>query len=164
MAERDAFIRELNAWRERYKAGEEGLEDPLVQGRGPQGAPDQRDRFYTRVFRVKMPAWAFEGETGARRIIRGDPETKELLAFIKAAARAVVTGEDRVSVGNVADFLRLDDGHSCVLYGCDVRWSFDGGKTWIHTRAKWYDDDLVSLKELAEAHWAAHRMAFQDEL
>ena len=70
-----------------------------------------------------------------------------------------------MNVGNVAAFLSLGDGRSCVLYGCDVRWSFDGGKTWVHTGAKWYDDDLVSLKELAEAHWAAYRsMAFQDEL
>ena len=87
---------------------------------------------------------------------------------IEAAARAVVTGEDRVNVGNVAAFLSLGDGRSCVLYGCDVRWSFDGGKTWVHTGAKWYDDDRVSVAELAvaaEADWAARRrMAFQDEL
>ena len=81
-----------------------------------------------------------------------------MLAFIEAAAGAVVTGVDRVDVGNVRDFLSLDDGLSCVLYGCDTRWSFDGGMTWIHTRAKWYDDDRVSEAELvaaAEAAWAA---------
>ena len=166
LAERKLFIDARNAWLERYKAGEEGLEDILIQARGPQAPLDKFEaRFYTRVFQVKIPAWAFEGKTGARRIIEGDTETKELLEFIRAAARAVVTGEERVSVGNVADFLSLDDGHSCVLYGCDTRWSFDGGMTWLHTRAKWYDDDRVSLKELAEAAWAARRrMAFQDEL
>ena len=160
LAERKLFIDARNAWLERYKAGEEGLPDILVQGRGPQAPLDKfEERLYTRVFQVKIPAWAFEGKTGASRILAEDPETKELLAFIEAAAGAVVTGKDRVSVDNVRDFLSLDDGLSCVLYGCDVRWSFDGGMTWLHTRAKWYDDDLVSLKELAEAHWAAHRMA-----
>ena len=132
----------------------------MIQARGPQAPLDKfEERLYTRVFQVKIPAWAFEGTTGARRILRGDPETKELLAFIKATACAVVTGEDRVSVQNVADFLSLRDGYSCVLYGSDARWSFDGGKTWIHTRAKWYDDDRVSIAELVEAAMEAERSA-----
>ena len=169
LAERKLFIDARNAWLERYKAGEEGLPDILMQARGPQAPLDKfEERLYTRVFQVKIPAWAFEGKTGASRILAEDPETKELLAFIEAAAGAVVTGVDRVDVGNVRDFLSLDDGLSCVLYGCDTRWSFDGGMTWIHTRAKWYDDDRVSEAELvaaAEAAWAARRrMAFQDEL
>ena len=163
LAERKLFIDARNAWLERYKAGEEGLLDILIQGRGPQAPLDKFEaRFYTRVFQVKIPAWAFEGKTGASRILAEDPETKELLAFIEAAAGAVVTGKDRVSVGNVAHFLSLDDGLSCVLYGCDVRWSFDGGKTWLHTRAKWYDDDRVSLAELVEAQMAAS--SHMDEL
>ena len=163
LAERKLFIDARNAWLERYKAGEEGLEDPLVQARGPQAPLDTFEaRFYTRVFQVKMPAWAFEGKTGARRILAEDPETKELLAFIKAAARAVVTGEGRVSLSNVRHFLSLDYESSCVLFGCDVRWSFDGGKTWIHTRAKWYDDDRVSVAELVEAQMAA--ASHMDEL
>ena len=163
LAERKLFIDARNAWLERYKAGEEGLPDILVQARGPQAPLDKfEERFYTRVFQVKIPAWAFEGKTGASRILAEDPETKELLAFIEAAAGAVVTGKDRVSVGNVAHFLSLDDGLSCVLYGCDVRWSFDGGKTWLHTRAKWYDDDRVSLAELVEAQMAAS--SHMDEL
>ena len=169
LAERKLFIDARNAWLERYKAGEEGLPDILMQARGPQAPLDKFEaRFYTRVFQVKIPAWAFEGKTGASRILAEDPETKELLAFIEAAARAVVTGVDRVSVDIVRHFLSLDDGSSCVLFGCDTRWSFDGGKTWLHTRAKWYDDDRVSVAELAvaaEADWAARRrMAFQDEL
>ena len=170
LAERKLFIDARNAWLERYKAGEEGLPDILVQARGPHAPLDTFEaRFYTRVFQVKMPAWAFQGETGARRVLADkDPETKELLAFIKAAAGAVVTGKDRVSLDVVKHFLSLDDGHSCVIFGCDTRWSFDGGMTWLHTRAKWYDDDRVSEAELAvaaEAAWAARRrMAFQDEL
>ena len=170
LAERKLFIDARNAWLERYKAGEEGLPDILVQARGPQAPLDKfEERFYTRVFQVKMPAWVFDGFHGARRLLADeDPDTKELLAFIKAAAGAVVTGKDRVSMSTVRDFLSLGDGLSCVLYGCDTRWSFDGGMTWLHTRAKWYDDDLVSVAELAvaaEAAWAARRrMAFQDEL
>jgi len=170
LAERKLFIDARNAWLERYKAGEEGLPDILVQGRGPHAPLNKfEERFYTRIFQVKIPAWAFQGETGARRLLADkDPETKELLAFIKAAAGAVVTGADRVDVGIVRAFLSLDDGSSCVLLGCDTRWSFDGGMTWLHTRAKWYDDDRVSEAELvaaAEAAWAARRrMAFQDEL
>jgi hypothetical protein len=162
LAERKLFIDARNAWLERYKAGEEGLEDILIQARGPQAPLDKFEaRFYTRVFQVKIPAWAFEGKTGARRIIEGDTETKELLEFIRAAARAVVTGEERVSVGNVADFLSLDDGHSCVLYGCDVRWSFDGGKTWISTKAPWYALNEADLFQAAMEAARSARLAME---
>ena len=61
LAERKLFIDARNAWLERYKAGEEGLPDILIQGRGPQAPLDTFEaRFYTRVFQVKIPAWAFE--------------------------------------------------------------------------------------------------------
>ena len=141
---------------------EEGTASGEIVQAFPVHSIEAANRFYTRVFQVKMPAWAFEGKTGARRILAEDPETKELLAFIKAAARAVVTGEGRVSLSNVRHFLSLDYESSCVLFGCDVRWSFDGGKTWIHTRAKWYDDDRVSVAELVEAQMAA--ASHMDEL
>ena len=75
LAERQLYIDARNNWLERYKAGEEGLEDPLVQARGPQAPLDTFEaRFYTRVFQVKMPAWAFEGKKGARRMTMGAGE------------------------------------------------------------------------------------------
>lgn len=135
LEERAAFIRERNAALASYKAGEKGLVDVLVQARGPQARPDEKDRFYTKVFEVKMLAWAFESTTGARRLLKGESQLK---AFIYVAASAVVTGPDRVNPANVANFLSLKDGTSCVLFGCDVRWSFDGGRTWIDSGAKWY--------------------------
>jgi len=135
LEERAAFIRERNAALASYKAGEKGLVDVLVQVRGPQARPDEKDRFYTKVFEVKMLAWAFESTTGARRLLKGESQLK---AFIYVAASAVVTGPDRVNPANVANFLSLKDGTSCVLFGCDVRWSFDGGRTWIDSGAKWY--------------------------
>ena len=37
--------------------------------------------------------------------------------------------KDRATSGNVAAFFSLDKGHSAVLFGCDIRYSFDDGFT-----------------------------------
>jgi len=142
MEMRREYIQRRNAGLTPYRNGVLGLQSVYMQARGPHAALDVEDRFYTSPMNVgAIPSWAF-GEGGAKRVL--NDEYPPLLAFINAAAARVPgPSHPRPTVNNVRNFLSLKPESSAVLFGCDVRYCFDGdacfedGATWIQTAAPW---------------------------
>lgn len=127
IALRDAFITKRNDWMRKCKAS--GKCRVKVQARGPHCSRDKSDGFYTEIYDLPLPKEIFEGKKGASKVLAGDiAGWKE---FIDAVASKVPgpKDRDRATSGNVADFFSLNAGTSAVLFGCDVRYSFDDGAT-----------------------------------
>ena len=100
-----------------------------LQFRGPHGSQESADEFYTKIYKVRLDTWVFEGKTGARRILKG--EHRGLLHSFEAAASTVPgPTEGRITVDNVADWLSLDERHASVIYGNDWRYSKDNMESW----------------------------------
>ena len=127
MSEKKKNIKWRNDYFEECKASGDCVAH--FQFRGPHGSQESADGFYTEIYKVRLDTWVFEGKTGARRILEG--EHLGLKHAFEAAASTVPgpTG-GRVDVGNVADFLSLDEGHASVIYGNDWRYSKDNMESW----------------------------------
>lgn len=127
IALRDAFITKRNDCMRKCKAL--GKCRVKVQGRGPHCSLTKCDGFYTDIYDLSLPKKIFESTVGASKVLAGDfAGWKE---FIDAVASKVPgpKDRDRATSWNVADFFSLNAGTSAVLFGCDVRYSFDDGST-----------------------------------
>ena len=127
MSLRAAFITKRNDWMRKCKAS--GKCRVKLQGRGPHCSRDKSDGFYTEIFDLPLPKEIFEGKTGASKVLAGN--FAGWREFIDAVASKVPgpKDRDRANPSNIADFFSLNAGTSAVLFGCDVRYSFDDGAT-----------------------------------
>ena len=99
------------------------------QFRGPHGSQESADEFYTKIYKVRLDEWVFEGEGAARRILKA--EHRGLLHMFEAAASTVPgPTEGRVNVDNVRHFLSLDEAHASVYCANDYRMSNDNMESW----------------------------------
>ena len=127
MSLRAAFITKRNDWMRKCKAS--GKCRVKLQGRGPHCSRDKSDRFYTDIYDLPLPKEIFEGWTGASKLLAGNfAGWKEVIDAVASKVPGP-KDKDRATPLNVADFFALDTRHSAVLFGCDIRYSFDDGET-----------------------------------
>jgi len=118
-----------------------------IQFRGPHGSQESADEFYTNIYKVQLDKWVFYGETGARRILKGEHLG---LKHLFEAAASTVPGptEGRVNVGNVAHFLSLDESYASVYCGNDYRVSNDNMESWHGLFPGPWPENAVSKKRV----------------